>query len=84
MSIENLVYLSSDQAFLDLRNFIFYINDRYEFSYMISSKIKWVAFRSYYGGTLAALLRMKYSDLIHMAVVTNPLVSKLDYHGKYN
>lgn len=77
MSSENLVYLSSDQALVDLRNFICYMNDRF------SSSTKWVAFGSFYGGFLAAWLRKKYPYLIHLAVATDPLVAKLDYHGRY-
>lgn len=79
MSNENLAYLSSDQALADLRYFICNINDKHGFL----SSTKWVAFGSFYGGTLAAWLRKKYPNLIHMAVVTNPLIAKIDYHGRY-
>lgn len=79
MSSGNLAYLSSDQALVDLKNFVCYINDRYSFS----SSTKWVAFGSLYGGFLAAWLRKKYPSLIHMAVATDPLVAKVDYHGRY-
>lgn len=82
MSDENLTFLSIDQALADFRDFIRYINHKYDFSSSISSSTKWVAFGSFYGGTLAAWLRKKYPRLIHMAVVTNPLVAKIDYHGK--
>lgn len=49
---------------------------------MFSSSTKWVAFGSFYGGTLAVWLRFKYPYLIHMAVASSsPLVAKLDFHG---
>lgn len=80
MRNENLKYLSTDQALVDLRDFIYHINKRYRFSY----STKWVAFGSFYGGTLAVWLRFKYPYLIHAAVAaSSPLAAKLDFHGKY-
>lgn len=61
MSTENLKYLTSRQAIEDLANFIKFIRQRYN----LNSGNKWVSFGGSYPGSLSALIRAKYPDLIH-------------------
>jgi hypothetical protein len=78
--VENLQYLTIEQALADLASFRTYIHGKFS----LKDSNKWVAFGGSYPGVLAALLRLKYSNLIHAAVSSSPPLQRgLDFY-KYN
>uniref|UniRef100_A0A224XNZ5 Putative serine protease n=1 Tax=Panstrongylus lignarius TaxID=156445 RepID=A0A224XNZ5_9HEMI len=80
MSVDNLRYLSSEQALADLAYFIKGMNKKYN----LNENNKWIAFGGSYPGSLAAWLRYKYPHLIHAAISTSgPLLAIADFK-KYN
>lgn len=80
ISVENLSFLSSEQALADLANFIKVKNSEYKFD----SNVKWIAFGGSYPGSLAAWLREKYSDLVHGSISTSgPLLAEADFMGNF-
>lgn len=77
LSIENLHYLSSEQALADLATFIQSMNEKHSFG----SDVKWIAFGGSYPGSLAAWLREKYSNLVHGSISTSgPLLALADFY----
>lgn len=78
LSIENLKFLTSEQALADLANFIESKNAEYQFD----SNVKWIAFGGSYPGSLAAWVREKYPHLVYGSVSTSgPLLAKADFYG---
>ena len=76
MSVENLKYLSSEQALADLAAFSAAMSEQYA----LPEGTKWVAFGGSYPGTLAAWYRLKYPDMVHAAVSTSaPLLAQTDF-----
>lgn len=81
LSIENLKYLSSEQALADLANFIVAMNEKY---HLHIDTVKWIAFGGSYDGSLAAWLRVKYPHLVLGAVSSSgPLLAKADFREYY-
>lgn len=79
LSIENLKYLSSEQALADLAYFIESKNVEYKFD---AAKVKWIAFGGSYPGSLAAWVREKYPQLVYGSVSTSgPVLAKADFYG---
>ncbi|XP_068247154.1 putative serine protease K12H4.7 [Palaemon carinicauda] len=74
-SVENLVYLSSEQALADLAEFTVKMKEELGFT-----DNKWIAFGGSYPGSLAAWYRLKYPDLVHASIATSaPLIAQLDF-----
>lgn len=81
LSVENLKYLSSEQALADLAYFIESINMQYSFE----KTTKWIAFGGSYPGSLAAWVREKYPNLVHGSISTSgPLLAKADFNGNFH
>lgn len=81
LSIQNLKYLSSEQALADLANFIVAMNEKYQLDI---DTVKWIAFGGSYAGSLAAWLRVKYPHLLFAAVSSSaPLLAKADFREFY-
>lgn len=79
--MNNLVYLSSEQALADLAYFIKAMTEKHE----LEANSKWIAFGGSYPGSLAAWLRAKYPHLIHGSVsASGPLLAKIDFQGLHN
>ncbi|KAJ8962947.1 hypothetical protein NQ314_005664, partial [Rhamnusium bicolor] len=77
LSLENLRYLSSQQALADLAYFIVSMNEKYQ----LSSDVKWILFGGSYSGSLAAWMRVKYPHLVHGVMsASGPLLAKLDFY----
>ncbi|EZA47726.1 Putative serine protease K12H4.7 [Ooceraea biroi] len=80
LSLNNLIFLSSEIALGDVANFIEGMNVRYNFT----KDTKWIAFGGSYGGSLAAWMRVKYTHLVHGAVSSSgPLLAKMDFQEYY-
>jgi len=76
MSVENLKYLSSEQALADLAYFIVSMNNQHK----LPPNTKWVAFGGSYPGNLAAWVRYKYPHLIHASMsASGPVLAKVDF-----
>ena len=58
LSVENLVFLSSEQALADLANFVSSMNAEYNLT-----DAKWISFGGSYPGSLSAWFRLKYPHL---------------------
>lgn len=81
LSIENLKYLSSEQALADLAHFIVAMNEKH---HLDIDTVKWIAFGGSYDGSLAAWLRVKYPHLVLGAVSSSaPLLAKADFREYY-
>ncbi|CAD5116902.1 DgyrCDS5745 [Dimorphilus gyrociliatus] len=76
VSVENLRYLTSEQALRDLANF------RVKMSSLLKmNKAKWVSFGGSYSGALSAWFRAKYPHLVHAAVASSaPLFAKVNFY----
>ncbi|XP_071838310.1 putative serine protease K12H4.7 isoform X2 [Apostichopus japonicus] len=75
LSVDNLQYLSSEQALADLANFQANMTQK-----MGLTGNKWVSFGGSYSGSLSAWMRLKYPHLISAAVATSaPVQSKLNF-----
>lgn len=75
MSVDNMQFLSSEQALADLAAFITFAKDKYNLP-----DNKWIAFGGSYPGGLAAWMRMKYPHLIDAAVASSaPVFAKLNF-----
>ncbi|XP_030633836.1 thymus-specific serine protease [Chanos chanos] len=80
LEVENLVYLSSQQALADLTTFHRHISQQYD----LSHKNTWISFGGSYAGALSAWLRGKFPHLIFGAVASSaPVRAKLDF-SSYN
>lgn len=72
--------MNASQALADVAAFITAMNEEFEFP----DETKWIVFGGYYGGSLAAWMRLKYPKLVHGAVASSaPIVAKLDIPGTY-
>ncbi|CAA9997290.1 unnamed protein product [Nesidiocoris tenuis] len=80
LSLENLKYLTSEQALGDVAEFIRKINANYK----LTMNNLWIVFGGSYAGSLAAWSRLKYPDLVYAAVASSaPLLAKADFR-EYN
>ncbi|ENN72329.1 hypothetical protein YQE_10964, partial [Dendroctonus ponderosae] len=80
LSVDNLEYLTSEQALTDLALFVASMNEEYK----LSSDIKWIAFGGSYPGSLAAWARLKYPHLISGSVSTSgPLLAIPDFQAYF-
>ena len=80
VSNENLVYLSSRQALMDVANFVQFAKDKYS----LGDNVKFVTFGGSYPGMLAAWSRLKFPHLIYGAVSNSaPVQVVLDFYA-YN
>ena len=76
MSVENLRYLSSEQALADLAAFSAAMVEQYS----LPEGTKWVSFGGSYPGSLSAWYRLKYPHMVHAAVSTSaPLLAKTNF-----
>ncbi|XP_043221434.1 putative serine protease K12H4.7 [Amphibalanus amphitrite] len=76
MSVENLRYLSSEQALADLAAFSAAMTEQYA----LPEGTKWVSFGGSYPGSLSAWYRLKYPHMVHAAVSTSaPLLAKTNF-----
>jgi hypothetical protein len=60
MTVENLKYLSSEQALADAANFI----QQYSNANPGLLQVPWIVFGGSYSGSMAAWLRLKYPHLV--------------------
>ncbi|XP_071446334.1 putative serine protease K12H4.7 [Hetaerina americana] len=75
MTVENIAYLSSEQALSDLAYFI----ESKSLAYNMDGN-KWIVFGGSYPGSLAAWARLKYPHLVYGAVSSSgPLLAKADF-----
>ncbi|XP_066455073.1 putative serine protease K12H4.7 [Eleutherodactylus coqui] len=75
MSVENLRYLSSQQALADLAHFQTVMTEK-----LGLGDRKWIVFGGSYPGCLAAWYRKKYPHLVHAAVASSaPVVAALNF-----
>lgn len=75
LSVDNLQYLSSEQALADLAYFRANMT-----SELGLTDTKWVSFGGSYSGSLSAWIRLKYPHLIDAAVATSaPVQSQLNF-----
>ena len=73
-------YLSTEQALQDAAVWTAHIKQQYG----VSDRQRWVVMGRSYGGTLAALFRLKFPHLVTGALATSgPLQAKVDY-SEYN
>lgn len=79
LSVENLKYLSSEQALADIAYFITAMNTKHN----LPAGTKWIAFGGSYPGNLAAWVRSKYPHLVHASMsASGPVLAKVDFIGK--
>lgn len=79
LSVKNLVYLSSEQALVDVAYFIEQMMELYK----IPPHSKWITFGGSYSGSLAAWMRAKYPHLVHGAMsASGPLLAQIDFQRK--
>ncbi|XP_064088841.1 putative serine protease K12H4.7 [Macrobrachium nipponense] len=75
VSVENLVYLSSEQALADLATFTVAMKEK-----LGLKDNKWIAFGGSYPGSLAAWYRLKYPHLVHGSIASSaPIVAQIDF-----
>lgn len=79
LKLENLKFLSSQQALADLANFHLQMSK----SYNLTDKNKWIAFGGSYAGALTAWFRIKYPHLVHAAVASSAPVRALVNFDEY-
>lgn len=80
-TVENLVYLNSQQALADIAYFIEGMNERNNFA----ANTKWILFGGSYSGSLVAWARQKYPHLVFGAIASSaPIVAKSDFYGRIN
>lgn len=81
LEIENLVYLSSQQALADLAEFCVFARKMYN----LTDQNKWIAYGGSYPGSLSAWFRLKYPHLVSGAVASSaPVQAKTDFQGYNN
>ncbi len=77
LSVENLSFLSSEQALADLAYFRQFMAMK-----MNLTSNKWISFGGSYPGSLSAWYRLKYPHLVDGAVATSaPVLAQLDFTG---
>lgn len=75
--MENLAYLSSEQALADLATFTVAMQEEHGLK-----ENKWIAFGGSYPGSLAAWYRLKYPHLVHGSIATSaPVVAQINFKG---
>lgn len=78
VSTNELQYLSAKQAIQDLVAFIDFIKKKYNLTY----RNKWIAYGGSYPGSLSALIRAKYPNLIHASFSSSaPMFFNTDFKG---
>ncbi|CAF0815275.1 unnamed protein product [Adineta ricciae] len=76
LSVDNLRYLTSEQALADLATFRQFFNGKYQ----IAEETKWISFGGSYPGSLSAWFRLKYPHLVHGAVsASSPMTALTDF-----
>lgn len=77
LSVDNLQFLSSEQALADLAYFIQYVKHKYN---LLSKDQKLITFGGSYPGSLSAWFRVKYPHLVDGAVATSaPIFAQLNF-----
>lgn len=77
-SVQNLAYLSSEQALADLATFTEAMKEQLNLN-----TNKWIAIGGSYPGSLAAWYRLKYPHLVDGAVaVSAPILAQLNFKGR--
>lgn len=80
LQLEELQYLSSQQALADLASFTRHIKDKYG----IPDQAPWICFGGSYPGALSAWFRLKYPHLVQGAVASSaPVQAVVNFEG-YN
>ncbi|KAI1297167.1 putative serine protease K12H4.7 [Halotydeus destructor] len=79
MSVDNLKFLTSQQALADFANFI----TQYTASNPNLQTSKWVTFGGSYSGSLSAWMRLKYPHLVHAAVASSAPVNAVVNFKQY-
>ena len=76
--MDNLKYLTSEQALADIATFHEFFNNKYQ----IPAQTKWISFGGSYSGSLSAWLRLKYPHLIYAAAsASSPMTALTDFSG---
>lgn len=77
-SVDNLAYLSSEQALADLATFTEAMKEKLDLK-----TNKWIAVGGSYPGSLAAWYRLKYPHLVDVAVaISAPTLAQLNFKGE--
>lgn len=77
--VEELKYLTSEEALADLSYFIVSMNEKHNLTG------KWVTFGGSYPGSLSAWIREKYPHLVHGSISSSgPLLAQVDFQGYFN
>ncbi|KAH3770490.1 hypothetical protein DPMN_171777, partial [Dreissena polymorpha] len=80
LQLEELEYLSSQQALADLATFVRYIRTKYG----IPDSTQWICFGGSYPGALSAWFRLKYPHLVAGAVASSAPVRAITNFEGYN
>ena len=76
LSVENMVYLSSEQGLADLATFRMFIHK----SMNLTDSNRWVSFGGSYPGSLSAWFRLKYPHLVYAAVASSaPMLAQVNF-----
>ncbi|CAH1134824.1 unnamed protein product [Ceutorhynchus assimilis] len=77
VSVENMKYMSTEQALADLAEFVVAMNKEHN----LAEDVKWIAFA---GANYGAFLRLKYPHLIHGAVSSSaPMLAVVDFQDYF-
>ncbi|KAE8585744.1 hypothetical protein XENTR_v10021435 [Xenopus tropicalis] len=80
LTLENIRFLSSQQALADLASFHMFISQKYN----LTRQNTWICFGGSYPGSLSAWFRLKFPHLVYAAVASSaPVRAELDFTG-YN
>ncbi|NP_001089218.1 uncharacterized protein LOC734265 precursor [Xenopus laevis] len=80
LTLENIKFLSSQQALADLASFHMFISQKYN----LTRQNTWICFGGSYPGSLSAWFRLKFPHLVYAAVASSaPVRAELDFTG-YN
>ncbi|XP_069500482.1 thymus-specific serine protease [Ambystoma mexicanum] len=78
--LDNLRFLSSQQALADLASFHLFVTQKYN----LTSENTWICFGGSYPGSLSAWFRLKFPHLVYAAVASSaPVRAELNFIG-YN
>lgn len=81
LRVENLKYLSSEQALADLASFRQFIQKEFN----LTNVNKWISHGGSYPGSLSAWWRLKYPHLVHGAISSSaPMVALVDFTDYLN
>lgn len=79
MSIDNLQYLTSEQALADLATFINQVNKNKGWK-----NARWIPYGGSYAGSLTAWFREIYPDITFAAIGSSgPVEAQVDFYGKH-